>query len=573
MNRKSLFGRLRVRTSLIIVLVFFFFMLLAGALLGVLSLKLNNDSLGEIMDDNQAVQSMSETMYQYHEIQVLLGRAMASFVINSDLQNNMILAEWGADDDAQQSSISEESRQLLDQSQQQLEKVRAALQEFRRLSSADMEANPDQQSLYATAQQLVDTVLPELIAFLRLGQIDQYDQFVREKVIPLERRLEHDFRAIAKRQGDITQSAVDAQESHLQLVVAIVVVSMFFALLFSLGAFVFLQRIVLRPLLKAGEHFDRIAAGDLTADIVVPSGNEIGVLYMAMQRMQASLVRMVSTVRAGVGEIRTGSQEIFAGNTDLSSRTEQQAASLQQTAASMEQLASTVRQNSDNAEQANRLAQGAADVAVRGGQAVSSVSETMSGITESSDKIGAIVNVIDGIAFQTNILALNAAVEAARAGEQGRGFAVVAGEVRALAQRSAQAAQEIKLLIEDSVGRVREGSDRVRDAANVMDEIVQSIQGVTAIMNEISSASREQTDGIAQINMAVADMDSVVQQNSALVQQAASAAGSLQDQAEYLSQSVAAFRLHQDAGAGHAGHTMGYDAGRSQVLALTLDHD
>jgi methyl-accepting chemotaxis protein len=231
------------------------------------------------------------------------------------------------------------------------------------------------------------------------------------------------------------------------------------------------------------------------------------------------------------------------GNTDLSSRTEQQAAALQETAASMEQLASTVRQNTDNAEQADKLAKGASEVAVRGGQAVSAVVATMDDISASSVKMAEIVNVIDGIAFQTNILALNAAVEAARVGEQGRGFAVVASEVRSLAQRSAQAAKEIKEQIEASLVKVKMGSQQASQAGHVMQEVVGSVQGVTAIMAEISSASHEQSDGIEQVNRAVTEMDGAVQQNAALVEQAAAAAGSLQDQAARLTQAVAVFKI------------------------------
>ncbi|WP_251865720.1 methyl-accepting chemotaxis protein, partial [Achromobacter sp. Marseille-Q4962] len=226
------------------------------------------------------------------------------------------------------------------------------------------------------------------------------------------------------------------------------------AVVLAAGCWLFISRMVLRPLRVAGDHFDKISAGDFTARIEVGSTNEIGHLFSALKRMQESLTRTVAAVRRGVDEITVGSREIAAGNTDLSSRTEEQAASLEQTAASMEELASTVKQNADNARQANQLAASASDVAERGGQAVSEVVSTMQSISASSSKISEIVSVIDGIAFQTNILALNAAVEAARAGEQGKGFAVVAGEVRSLAQRSAQAAKEIKGLIEDSVNKV-----------------------------------------------------------------------------------------------------------------------
>ena len=303
-------------------------------------------------------------------------------------------------------------------------------------------------------------------------------------------------------------------------------------------------RVVVRPLVEAGAHFDRIAGGDLTQRIEVKSRNEIGVLYEALRRMQESLTRTVSTVRQGVEEITLGSREIFMGNTDLSSRTEQQAASLQETAASMEELASTVRQNTDNATEADALAKSASAVALRGGTAVSAVVSTMGEIASGSGKMAEIVGVIDGIAFQTNILALNAAVEAARAGEQGKGFAVVAGEVRSLAQRSAQAAKEIKGLIEDTQQKIQSGAKQAGQAGDIMQEVVGSVQGVTTIMGEISSASREQSDGIEQVNRAVTEMDSVVQQNAALVEEAAAAAGSLQDQAARLTDAVAVFKIN-----------------------------
>ncbi|MBV2181131.1 MAG: Tar ligand binding domain-containing protein [Castellaniella sp.] len=546
---KSLIGALKVRTSLILVLVFFFFMLISGALLGVVSLKMNNDALREISADDEAVGLLDDSIDRYRTIQVLMGRTLGSIVVNSDLANSAILSEWATDSKSGGTSgLSDSSRALIAQVEQRLGQAREALDRFRATAEEHMnegEQGRQVEQIIRIYAQLLDKELPPVLAQLKAGNIEQYDALQSGSVGPVERQFEQAVQALKQHQQELTDQAMADEAAHLRLVILIVGVSMGVALLFAVAAYLFLQRVVLRPLREAGRHFDRIAAGDLTEAIQVPSRNEIGVLYLAMQRMQESLVRMVSTVRNGVGEIRLGSQEIFAGNTDLSSRTEQQAASLQQTAASMEQLASTVRQNSDNAAQADQLAKTAADVAQRGGTAVSSVAETMAGITQSSSKIAEIVSVIDGIAFQTNILALNAAVEAARAGEQGKGFAVVAGEVRSLAQRSSQAAKEIKGLIDDSVVRVREGSERVQDAGRIMGEIVQSVQGVTAIMNEISSASREQADGISQINSAVNDMDHVVQQNAALVQEAASAAGSLQEQAEHLSEAVAAFRLHE----------------------------
>ncbi|MFY3136140.1 methyl-accepting chemotaxis protein [Achromobacter xylosoxidans] len=326
--------------------------------------------------------------------------------------------------------------------------------------------------------------------------------------------------------------------TYVYLALALVILAV------SLGAFLFMNRVVLRPLRLVGESFDRIAGGDLTTRVDVQSANEIGVLMAAVKRMQESLARTVATVRRGVDEINVGSREISAGNTDLSSRTEEQAASLEETAASMEELASTVKQNADNARQANQLAASASDVAERGGAAVAEVVNTMQGISASSRKISEIVSVIDGIAFQTNILALNAAVEAARAGEQGKGFAVVAGEVRSLAQRSAQAAKEIKGLIEDSVSKVGAGSQQVERAGATMQEIVASVKRVTDIMGEISAASEEQSSGIDQVNRAVSQMDEVTQQNAALVEEAAAAAGSLQEQAQRLAEAVAVFKIN-----------------------------
>ncbi|MDW5440967.1 methyl-accepting chemotaxis protein [Polaromonas sp. SM01] len=307
-----------------------------------------------------------------------------------------------------------------------------------------------------------------------------------------------------------------------------------------------LSRSITRPLSQAVEAARTVASGDLTHRIEVNSEDEIGQLLSALKEMNASLVQSVSQVRTGVDTIATASGQIASGNQDLSSRTEEQASSLEETAASMEELTSTVKQNADNARQANQLAVTASRVAVQGGHVVSQVVDTMGAINASSRKIVDIIGVIDGIAFQTNILALNAAVEAARAGEQGRGFAVVAAEVRNLAQRSAAAAKEIKVLIDDSVDKVEEGGKQVSEAGKTMDEIVDSVKRVTDIMAEITTASQEQTSGIEQINQAIAQMDQVTQQNAALVEEAAAAAASLQEQASGLSQAVSVFKLDDD---------------------------
>ncbi|NIY48700.1 methyl-accepting chemotaxis protein [Cedecea colo] len=303
---------------------------------------------------------------------------------------------------------------------------------------------------------------------------------------------------------------------------------------------------LLTPLNKIIDGIRRIANGDLSHKIDIQSANEMGQLADTLSHMQKELSGTVGHVRAGAEAIFTGASEISTGNNDLSSRTEQQAASLEETAASMEQLTATVKQNADNASQASQLALNASETARRGGRVVDNVVHTMSDIATSSQKIADITSVIDGIAFQTNILALNAAVEAARAGEQGRGFAVVASEVRSLAQRSAQAAREIKTLIDDSVSKVEVGSAQVKSAGETMGEIVSAITSVTDIMSEIASASDEQSRGIDQVGQAVSEMDRVTQQNASLVEESAAAAAALEEQASLLTQAVSVFRLNQD---------------------------
>lgn len=545
-GKKSLLGALKVRSSLILVLVFFFAILLANAALGVMSLKINNDAQKSIVANHALAATLEVAISEYKDVQIIMGRAMASFVVNSDLLNNTIAQEWGGSGtDDSGVALSDESRALLAEAERQITRSQDAFQSFREQAEHLLTPESGYERVITSYDELMTNGLAPLLGLLKVGQVEPFNDMLTERVVPMEANLYQSYRTFQHYQQTIADDAIADEQTHYELVLLVVGVSMVLALLFAIGAYLLLQRVVLRPLVQAGSHFDRIAGGDLTELVEVSSRNEIGLLFEALRRMQDGLIRTVSSVRHGVNEIRLGSNEIYMGNTDLSSRTEQQAASLQQTAASMEELASTVRQNSDNAEQADRLAKSAAEVAQRGGEAVAVVADTMQEITSSSSKMSEIVSVIDGIAFQTNILALNAAVEAARAGEEGKGFAVVAGEVRSLAQRSAQAAREIKGLIDESLDRVRTGSSRVRDAAQIMDEVVQSVSGVTAIMDEISSASREQSDGISQINVAVTEMDSVVQQNAALVEEAAVAAGSLQEQAERLNEAVSVFRIQE----------------------------
>jgi methyl-accepting chemotaxis protein len=294
----------------------------------------------------------------------------------------------------------------------------------------------------------------------------------------------------------------------------------------------------------------RIAAGDLSNAPPATSRDELGELMTAMAAMQASLIRVVGTVRQNADSVATASVQIAQGNLDLSARTEQQASALEQTAATMDQLNTTVSNNANSAQQANALAQSATSIAVRGGEMVGQVVEKMDGISTASRKIAEIIGVIDGIAFQTNILALNAAVEAARAGEQGRGFAVVAGEVRSLAQRSAAAAREIKSLINTSVERVEQGSSLVNQTGRTVDDVVDAIKRVSEIVAQISAASAEQSLGVQQVGQAVSQMDQVTQQNAALVEESAAAAEGLKQQAHDLVQAVALFKLGTS---GHAG--------------------
>ncbi|WP_454775073.1 methyl-accepting chemotaxis protein [Janthinobacterium tructae] len=330
---------------------------------------------------------------------------------------------------------------------------------------------------------------------------------------------------------------------------------------------ILLTRNITRPLVEAVALAQRVAQGDLSSDIVVRSQDETGQLMAALRDMNTALVGIVGEVRGGTDTIATASAQIAVGTMDLSSRTEQQASSLEETASSMEELTAAVKQNADNALAARSLASAASAVAVKGGAVVSEVVQTMGSINDSSRKIADIIGVIDGIAFQTNILALNAAVEAARAGEQGRGFAVVATEVRNLAQRSASAAKEIKGLIDDSVDKVGAGSKLVDQAGATMQEVVDSVQRLSAIIGEITDASEEQRLGIEQVNEAISQMDQVTQQNAALVEEAAAAANAMQDQAAQLSHAVQVFRLKdappatQTGAARPAGH---------RPLALTM---
>jgi methyl-accepting chemotaxis protein len=350
------------------------------------------------------------------------------------------------------------------------------------------------------------------------------------------------FKLTQSQNAAVNEAFESGRVQGKKLVMVGVGVLVFSLLFLGLGITLLIRSIIL-PLNQAVKIAQTVAAGDLSSSIDVNSHGETGQLLLALKDMNGSLQTIVGQVRAGTDTIASASHQIASGNLDLSARTEQQAGTLETTVASMEELTSTVKQNGDNARKANQLAASASDVALQGGAVVEQVISTMGLIHASSKKIVDIIGVIDGIAFQTNILALNAAVEAARAGEQGRGFAVVATEVRSLAQRSAAAAKEIKALIGDSVEKVDIGSKLVSQAGGTMDEIVASVKRVSDIMGEIANASSEQEAGIEQINQAIGGMDTVTQQNAALVEEATATADSLQQQASNLAQVVSVFKL------------------------------
>ncbi|NYI02317.1 methyl-accepting chemotaxis protein [Cupriavidus plantarum] len=383
----------------------------------------------------------------------------------------------------------------------------------------------------------------KIARFKKEGQTDEANKVLETEFVPagdaylaeIQKLLDIQRASIDDTAKEINETYLAARNRMIALGVVMLAIGAGFAFWLTIG--------ITRPLHRAVHIARTVASGDLTSRIDVDSTDETGQLLEALREMNENILGIVQEVRHGTEAIATGTSQIAVGNIDLSQRTEEQASSLEETASSMEQLTGIVRQNADNARQASSLAVNASDVAIKGGEVVGQVVNTMEEISGASRKVVDIIAVIEGIAFQTNILALNAAVEAARAGEQGRGFAVVAGEVRSLAQRSATAAKEIKSLIGDSAERVERGSELVSEAGQTMEQIVSAVKRVTDIMGEISAASAEQSAGIEQVNQAVTQMDTVTQQNAALVEQAAAAAGSLEEQAQRLKEAVAIFRL------------------------------
>ena len=417
---------------------------------------------------------------------------------------------------------------------------------------------PEETQLVARFKPLqakADAATDTLLGLFKSGDVPALTSYAAKEMYPAIDPLQEVLGQLMQVQLDYAKAEYDSAAASFQTIRALALTAVVLGVLLAVlmgGAMI---RQISRSLDNAVQITDSVAQGDLTVPIHARGKDEIAQLLGGLTTMRDNLAHVVSGVRGNAQGVASASAEIASGNNDLSIRTEQQASALQETAASMEELSSTVKQNADNARQANQLAMSASTVAGQGGDVVAEVVTTMKGINDSSKKIADIISVIDGIAFQTNILALNAAVEAARAGEQGRGFAVVAGEVRNLAQRSAEAAKEIKSLITASVERVEQGTLLVDKAGTTMTEVVGAIRRVTDIMGEISAASSEQSQGVSQVGEAVTQMDQVTQQNAALVEEMAAAAGSLSHQAQALVGAVAVFKLSTDQARASQGNT------------------
>ena len=517
LSHTSMLKNLTIKTRLIFVIGFLSLQLVIGGVIGIVSLKFANDDIQSLYQERLVATSQIDGVARLmNRNQILLARAMTA----ESSKVAGLMAELDA------------NRKEADG----LWKTYAASKK-----------TPAEQKLadqFAAARKVfLDGGLVPAVQAVRGDDTGNAIALLHGAVTTLALPTQVAIDGLIKLQFDIAKQDFERSQMVYVWVRNTCSAAVVLGLLLAVFIGVKLVRAITGPLNEAVRIASAVAAGDLTQHIAVGANDETGKLMQALKRMNDSLKDIVSRVRVGTDTIVTASGQIASGNMDLSSRTEQQASSLEETASSMEELNATVRQNEQNARAANQLALAASTVAVRGGQVVSEVVQTMGAINTASHRIADIIGVIDGIAFQTNILALNAAVEAARAGEHGRGFAVVATEVRSLAQKSAAAAREIKTLITDSVSQVEGGTRLAQQAGATMDEVVASVRQVTDMMGEISSASAEQSAGIGQVNQAIVQMDQTTQQNAALVEEAAAAAGALQEQAQQLQAAVQVFRV------------------------------
>lgn len=518
-----MFRRIKIRTALSIMIVSLAALLLFVGTLGLVAVQSENKSFArvdtEVLPGLVALNDSSE----------LLLRARLDLRLYESLMS---------------SGDTDKAKVALDRARGKIDGAGAKWQDYLKYPQLAAE-RPIAAKMATTRDALMKEFIDPAFTALEAGKLDEYRQRAG-KSTALYGAFDGASKALVAFKLKSIDLAYDDSSVRVQRMQYALYFSIASALLLAGLAWAVMTNLIVKPLDNAIAVFDRIAEGDLRAQIDTTGKNEIARLFTSLKRMRDGLENMVLLVRNGTDTIGTGVEEIASGNIDLSSRTEQQAASLDETASSMEQIMATVKNNEDNTRKANALSQKASDSASRGANVVSDVVTTMSSIEKSSAKIGDIVGVIDGIAFQTNLLALNAAVEAARAGEAGRGFAVVASEVRVLAQRSATAAKEIGAMINDSISNIEQGSGMVKQAGSTMNEVMADVKKVVEIMDEVMLASGEQTRGISQINIAIQQMDGVTQQNASLVSEVATAASSLQQQVVNLQHSVARFQVEND---------------------------
>ncbi len=514
--------RIKIVTSLLLVLALFGLLQLTSGGLFFNSLKNDKENFTVLQTIRQQQSALNATWVELLQTRNTLNRAGIRWMMDqSNIGSGATVAE-----------LMQGATNTLKLTEKNWEQYEALPRDPRQSEAAFLEIK--------RTYDIYHGALAELIQLLGAGKINE---FFDQPTQSYQDAFEKQYMAYMQQNDRLYDIAVEDNNSSYNQAMWVLVSVLIAVLVVIIAVWFGIKLSLIAPMNRLIESIRHIASGDLVKRIDVEGSNEMGQLAENLRHMQSELMRTVGDVRNGANAIYSGASEIAMGNNDLSSRTEQQAASLEETAASMEQLTATVKQNAENARQASHLALSASETAQKGGKVVDNVVQTMRDIASSSQKIADIISVIDGIAFQTNILALNAAVEAARAGEQGRGFAVVAGEVRNLASRSAQAAKEIKALIEDSVSRVDTGSVLVESAGETMTDIVNAVTRVTDIMGEIASASDEQSRGIDQVALAVSEMDRVTQQNASLVQESAAAAAALEEQASRLTQAVSAFRL------------------------------